>query len=48
MHYFNPVPVMKLCEVIRTEETSDETVATMYEVNKRMDKTSVLAPDKPG
>lgn len=39
---------MKLCEVIKTEKTSDETVATMYAVNKRMDKVSVLAPDKPG
>lgn len=39
---------MKLVEVIRTEKTSDEVIKIVYDVNKQMGKTSVLAKDKPG
>ncbi|CAK9780323.1 unnamed protein product [Cutaneotrichosporon oleaginosum] len=48
LHYFNPVPAMKLVEVVRTEQTSDETVNIVYDVNKKMGKVAVLAKDKPG
>lgn len=42
------VPVMKLVEVIRTEQTSEETIKIVYDVNKKMGKVAVLAKDKPG
>lgn len=48
MHFFNPVPVMKLVEVVRGKETSDETVATALEVCARMGKTAVEVNDFPG
>lgn len=48
LHYFNPVPAMRLVEVIRTEKTTDETIKIAYDVNKKMGKSSVLAKDKPG
>ncbi len=48
MHFFNPVPVMKLVEVVRGKETSDETAATALEVCARMGKTAVEVHDFPG
>ncbi len=48
MHFMNPVPVMKLVEVIRGQLTSDETTATIVEVTQRLGKTPVLANDYPG
>lgn len=48
MHFFNPVPVMKLVEVVRGKATSDETVATALEVCARMGKTAVEVHDSPG
>ncbi len=48
MHFFNPVPVMKLVEVVRGKETSDDTVATTLEVCARMGKTAVEVNDFPG
>ena len=36
MHFFNPVPIMKLCEVIRGHATSDETVAVTTELAQKM------------
>ena len=48
LHFFNPVPVMKLLEVIRIPETSDETVQAMQEWGKAMGKTTVAAKDTPG
>ena len=47
-HAFNPVPQMKLVEVVRTHETSDETHATLMEVAKRMGKVPVTCIDSPG
>ncbi|PWN50395.1 putative short chain 3-hydroxyacyl-CoA dehydrogenase mitochondrial precursor [Violaceomyces palustris] len=47
-HAFNPVPQMKLVEVIRTNDTSDETFDSLYEVAKRMGKTPVACVDSPG
>ncbi|KAK2164110.1 hypothetical protein LSH36_68g01035 [Paralvinella palmiformis] len=48
LHFFNPVPVMKLVEVIRTPETSDTTFSTLAEFGKAMGKTTVEAKDTPG
>jgi 3-hydroxybutyryl-CoA dehydrogenase len=48
MHFFNPVPKMKLIELVRTPHTSDETVATCREVAARMGKEVVLVNEAPG
>ena len=48
MHFFNPVPVMKLVEVIRGLATSDETFGTIMELSERLGKTPVAVNDYPG
>jgi len=48
MHFFNPVPLMKLLEIVRGLATSDETTAVASEVGKRMGKVPVEAMDSPG
>jgi len=48
MHFFNPVDKMPLVEVIRGERTSEETVATIYELAKKMGKMPVVVKDGPG
>jgi len=48
MHFFNPVPVMKLVEVIRGLATSDETMQRTVELAERMGKTPVAANDRAG
>lgn len=48
MHFFNPVNKMPLIEVIRGEKTSDETIATIFELSKRMGKMPVVVKDGPG
>jgi 3-hydroxybutyryl-CoA dehydrogenase len=48
MHFFNPVPVMKLVEVIRGIATSDETYATVKALSEKLDKTPVEVNDAPG
>ncbi|MEY4617604.1 MAG: hypothetical protein RJB66_2564 [Pseudomonadota bacterium] len=48
MHFFNPVHKMPLVEVIRGEQTSDETTATIFELSKRMGKMPVVVKDGPG
>lgn len=48
MHFFNPVPVMKLVEVIRGLETSDETTAAVTKLAESMGKVPVPANDSPG
>lgn len=48
MHFFNPVPKMKLIELVRTPHTSDETVATCREVARHMGKEVVLVNEAPG
>jgi 3-hydroxybutyryl-CoA dehydrogenase len=48
MHFMNPVPLMRLVEVIRGLATSDETTATVLEVARRMGKEPVEANDSPG
>ncbi len=48
MHFMNPVPVMKLIEVIRGYSTSDETTQTIFNLSKKLDKISVEVNDYPG
>jgi 3-hydroxybutyryl-CoA dehydrogenase len=48
MHFFNPVPVMALVEVVRGPETSDETVAAIVELARELGKTPAEANDFPG
>jgi 3-hydroxybutyryl-CoA dehydrogenase len=48
MHFFNPVPMMKLVEVIRGLATSDETFATVKGLAEKLEKTAVEVNDAPG
>lgn len=48
MHFFNPVPMMSLVEVIRGLQTSDDTTETVIDMAKVMGKTPVEAKDSPG
>lgn len=48
LHFFNPVPVMKLLEIIRTIASSDETLETGKEFARTLGKTVVVALDVPG
>jgi 3-hydroxybutyryl-CoA dehydrogenase len=48
MHFFNPVPVLKLVEVVRGLQTSDVTVAATFALADRMGKTPVTIKDAPG
>jgi 3-hydroxybutyryl-CoA dehydrogenase len=48
MHFFNPVPVMKLVEVIRGLATSNETFETVRELALKLEKTPVEVNDAPG
>ncbi|CAJ0584251.1 unnamed protein product, partial [Mesorhabditis spiculigera] len=48
LHFFNPVPMMKLLEVVRHADTSDETFQTLNEYGKAIGKTTVACKDTPG
>jgi 3-hydroxybutyryl-CoA dehydrogenase len=48
MHFFNPVPVLKLVEVVRGRETSDETAEAITELAQDLGKTPAVANDFPG
>jgi len=48
MHFFNPVPLMKLLEVIRALATSEDTLQTAIQVGRKMGKEPVEAKDSPG
>ncbi len=48
MHWFSPANIMKLVELVHTPETSEECIATMEEVCRRIGKTSVRVKDAPG
>jgi 3-hydroxyacyl-CoA dehydrogenase / enoyl-CoA hydratase / 3-hydroxybutyryl-CoA epimerase len=48
MHFFSPVHKMPLVEVIRGEKSSDETIATVFELAKKMGKMPVVVKDGPG
>jgi 3-hydroxybutyryl-CoA dehydrogenase len=48
LHFFNPVPLMKLVEVIRGLATSDETYRTVFAFAQSLGKEPITAPDRPG
>jgi 3-hydroxybutyryl-CoA dehydrogenase len=48
MHFFNPVPVMPLLEIVQTFQTSKETLAIAHTFGKSLGKTVVVAKDMPG
>ncbi len=48
MHFFNPVPIMRLLELVRTILTSDETLSTAKAFGQTLGKTIVIAQDAPG
>jgi len=48
LHFFNPVPVMKLLEIVRGNATSDETIARAQEFATLLGKDAILVKDSPG
>ena len=48
LHFFNPVPVMKLVEIVRTIATDEEVVTTLRQFCERVGKTAILAQDRSG
>jgi 3-hydroxybutyryl-CoA dehydrogenase len=48
MHFFNPVPMMKLVEIIRGIATDDATYETVFELSEKLGKTVATAQDSPG
>jgi 3-hydroxybutyryl-CoA dehydrogenase len=48
MHFFNPVHIMRLVEIVVGKQTSDETVQTVTEVGRRMRKEPIVVKDVPG
>jgi len=48
MHFFNPVPKMRLIEIVRAPKTSDETIAACREIGSRMGKEVVVVKESPG
>ena len=48
MHFFNPVPLMQLVEIVRGLQTADETYSTVHELALRLDKEPVEVRDFPG
>ena len=48
LHFFNPVPIMKLVEVIRALTTSDATYQTVFDFAASLGKEPITAPDRPG
>lgn len=48
LHFFNPAPLMKLVEVVKAATTSDEVIAQLVELTKRLGKEPVVCKDSPG
>ncbi len=48
MHFFNPVPIMKLLELVRHDGTGESTIAAAQEIGGRLGKTTILVRDMPG
>jgi len=48
MHFFNPVPIMQLIEIIRALQTSQETFETIRDLSAKLGKTAVAVNDSPG
>jgi 3-hydroxybutyryl-CoA dehydrogenase len=48
LHFFNPAPLMKLVEIVKTNKTTTETLDTMLSFVERLNKTGVVCKDAPG
>jgi 3-hydroxyacyl-CoA dehydrogenase/enoyl-CoA hydratase/3-hydroxybutyryl-CoA epimerase len=48
LHFFNPVELMPLVEIIRGKRTSDQTIATTFNLTNKLGKTPILVADSPG
>lgn len=48
LHFFNPAPLMKLVEVVKGEQTNDETISKLVELTRTFVKTPVVCKDSPG
>ena len=48
MHFMNPVPIMRLVEIIRGQNTSDETLAAITQLTTKIEKVPLVARDYPG
>ena len=48
MHFFNPVPIMKLLELVKHDDCSDDTISIAKEAGESMGKTTILVSDVPG
>ncbi|HEY0733211.1 MAG TPA: 3-hydroxyacyl-CoA dehydrogenase NAD-binding domain-containing protein [Chitinophagaceae bacterium] len=48
LHFFNPAQLMKLVEVVRTEDTKQEVVDTLVEITKKAGKNAIVCKDSPG
>jgi 3-hydroxybutyryl-CoA dehydrogenase len=48
LHFFNPAPLMKLVEVVKAEQTSDETIASLVNLTRKLGKVPVVCKDAPG
>jgi len=48
LHFFNPVPLMRLVEVIRAADTDDAVIATLVELGRALGRTPVVVKDAPG
>ena len=48
MHFMNPVPIMKLVEVINGQETSEDVTATVLSAAEKMGKIPLMCNDSPG
>ena len=48
MHFFNPVPIMKLLELVKHDDCSDATISIAKEAGESMGKTTILVSDVPG
>ena len=48
MHFMNPVPIMRLVEIVRGKETNDSTIDSVVDISKKMGKVSIECNDSPG
>ncbi|MGZ5192189.1 MAG: 3-hydroxyacyl-CoA dehydrogenase family protein [Flavisolibacter sp.] len=48
LHFFNPAPVMKLVEVVKAEQTSDQVIKDLISITEKLNKTPVVCKDSPG
>ena len=48
MHFFNPVPIMKLLELVKHDDCSDDTISIAKQAGESMGKTTILVSDVPG